>query len=133
MNLYLCLVRNRKKLDKYFKINKIRNKQVIDIKKLMDEERIKVLDNTNSAFFKVVVWNKIKQAIEKKKDIYYMPNFSSPDLDMKKLFGFKENLLEPTDIFNLLLFYDEFIGTKWLDDTINNLSIFDHSQILKDY
>ena len=31
MNFYLCFVRTRKKLDKYFKVNRIRNKQIIDI------------------------------------------------------------------------------------------------------
>ena len=133
ISFYISLVRTRKKLDKYFKINKIRNKQIIDIKKLIEEEKIKINDKESVAFFKVLVWNKIKMAREKGKDIYYIPNFSTTDLDIIKLLRLKSTLLESNDNFNLLLFYEEFIGTNWLIDTLDNIDTFDNTQILKDY
>lgn len=133
MNFYLCFVRTRKKIDKYFKINKIRNKQIIDIRKILDEEKLKLTDKDTIAFFKVLVWNKIKIAMDKNKDIYYIPNFSSSDLDVKKLLKLKTNILEQNSEFNLLLFHGEFIGTIWLSDLLDNISTFDNSQILNDY
>jgi len=133
VNFYLCFVRTRKKIDKYFKINKIRNKQIIDIRKILDEEKLKLTDKDTIAFFKVLVWNKIKIAMDKNKDIYYIPNFSSSDLDVKKLLKLKTNILEQNSEFNLLLFHGEFIGTIWLSDLLDNISTFDNSQILNDY
>lgn len=133
MNFYLCFVRTRKKIDKYFKINKIRNKQIIDIRKILDEEKLKLSDKDTIAFFKVLIWNKIKIAMDKNKDIYYIPNFSSSDLDVKKLLKLKTNILEENNEFNLLLFHGEFVGTIWLSDLLDNISAFDNSQILNDY
>lgn len=133
ISFFLCLVKTRKKVDKYFKINKIRNKQIIDIKKIMEEEKIKLLDRESIAFFKVLVWNKIKMAIDKKKDIYYIPNFSSSELDMIKLLKLKNTLLNKEDHFNLLCFYEEFLGTNWLLDVLDNIGTFDNTQIIKDY
>lgn len=133
MNFYLVFCKTRKKVDKYFKNNKIKNKQIIDIKKLSEEEEIKEQSSNSQAFFKILIWNKIKYAREKGKDIYYIPNFHRHDLDVKKLFEFKDKFLEEDSEFNLLLFYDEFIGTKWLDDIFEELDTFDNSQILKDY
>ena len=72
-------------------------------------------------------------ARDKGKDIYYIPNFSSSDLDIKKLLRLKSSLLEINDNFNLLLFYEEFIGTNWLIDVLDNIETFDNTQILKDY
>ncbi len=133
MSFFLCFVKTRKKLDKYFKVNKIRNKQIIDIKKIMEEEKVKVNDKEAVAFFKILVWNKIKMAKDKNKDIYYIPNFSSSELDIKKLLKLKNTLLDKNDNFNLLCFFDEFVGTNWLIDTLDNIETFDNTQILKDY
>jgi hypothetical protein len=133
INFYLVLIRTKKKIDKYFKINKIRNKQIIDIKKIMEEEKVKLNDKDSVAFFKLLVWNKIKTAREKGKDVYYIPNFSTSELDIKKLFKLKDNLLEKGDNFNLLLFYQEFIATIWLIDTLDNIEIFNNTQILEEY
>lgn len=133
MQFYLCLVRTRKKIEKYFKINKIRNKQIIDIKKIMEEEKVKLNDKESIAFFKLLIWNKIKMARDKGKDIYYIPNYSSSDLDIKKLLKLKSNLLEKDDNYNLLCFFTEFLGTNWLLDVLDNIETFDNTQILKDY
>lgn len=134
MNFYLCFVRTRKKLDKYFKVNKIRNKQIIDIRKIIDEEKIDMSNVESKAFFKVLIWNKIKMAKDKDKDIYYIPNFNNPSLSVPNLLNLKPNLLnEEENQFNLLCFYEEFIGTNWLIDVLENLDTFNNSQIIKDY
>ncbi len=132
-NFFICFVKTRKKLDKYFKNNRIKNKQIIDIKKILEEEKI-ILENVEAVnFFKVLVWSKIKMAREKGKDIYYIPNFFGADMDAKKLLKLKNSLLEKNECFNLLCFYDEFVGTVWLNDILDNIEHFDATQILKDY
>lgn len=132
-SFFIVMVKTRKKLEKYFKINRIRNKQIIDIKKIMEEEKIKLNDKESISFFKVLVWNKIKMAKDKGKDIYYIPNYSNNDLNMNKLFKLKESILEIDDSFNLLCFHEEFLGTIWLSETLDNIEQFDNTQILKDY
>lgn len=72
-------------------------------------------------------------ARDKGKDIYYIPNFSSSELDIKKLLKLKNTLLEKNDQFNLLCFFDEFVGTNWLIDVLDNIETFENTQILKDY
>ena len=131
-HFFVVFVRTRKKLDKYFKNNRIRNKQIIDIKRIIEEERINFNDSKSVAFFKILVWNKIRTAKEKGKDIYYIPNFTNHNLNIKSLLNLKQQI-ENNITFNLLLFYDEFIGTNWLIDILEDMDIFNNSQILKDY
>jgi len=138
MNFYLAFVKTRKKIDKYFKNNKIGKKYVIDIRKIMEEEKIDLTDKESTAFFKVLVWNRIMLAQQKSKDIYYMPNFHNHDLAVEKLLFLKDAVFhedsDPADNqFNLLIFYEEFVGTKWLSDVMDNIQVFDKSQVLKDY
>ena len=131
-HFFLVFARTRKKLDKYFKNNRIRNKLIIDIKRIIEEEGINFDDKKSVSFFKLLIWNKIRTAKEKGKDIYYIANFSNHDLDVKSLINLKSQI-ENNITFNLLLFYDEFIGTNWLISILENISTFDNSQILKDY
>lgn len=133
VSFFLVMVRTRKKLEKYFKINKIRKKQIVDIRKLIEEENLDLSIEDNLSFFKVLVWNKIKMAKDKNKDIYYIPNYSSNDLEILKLLKIKTTLFDNENDFNLLCFHDEFIGTTWLNDIMNNIDSFDNVQILKDY
>ena len=37
MNFYIVFTKNRKKFDKYVKVNKIKNKTIIDIKQQLEE------------------------------------------------------------------------------------------------
>jgi hypothetical protein len=133
VSFFVCFVKTRKKLDKYFKINKIRNKYVIDIKKILDDENINVANSDDMAFFYTLIWKKIQLAHEKKKDVYYIPNFNSPQLNIEKLLRIRKiDVIEQQD-FNLLLFYQEFTGTLWLNDLLSSLDLFNNSQIIKDY
>lgn len=132
-SFFLCFVKTRKKLDKYFKVNRIRNKVVIDIRKLMEEEKINQNDKDSVSFFKILIWNKIRTAQEKNKDIYYIPNFQNPKLKVDDLLSLDKSLSKYYGCFNLLLFFDEFVGTNWLLDVLDNVDKFDNSQILEDY
>lgn len=134
MNFYICFVKTRKKIDKYFKINKIKNKHIIDINKIIDEENIDTNNPNSVRVLKLIIWNRINNAKSKNKDIYYMPNFLDNDkLNVNTLLSYKEKLLSENDNFNLLCFFNEFVGTTWLNELFENLDEFDNSQILKDY
>lgn len=128
MSFFVVYTKTRKKMDKYFKRNKVRNKFVIDVKRLAQEEEI---DPDDKTYLKIIIFNRIQQAIEKGKDIYYIPNFDQ-DFCIEKLLNLRK-LLGEND-FNILLFYDEFMKNKnIIEPALDNLSKFSNSQILKDY
>ena len=124
INFCVVYAKTRKKVDKYFKTNKIRNKYVLDIKKLIDEE--------DDAFIKIFIFHKIQLAMEKGKDVYFIPHFDD-EFSIDKLLNLKKLL--GSNNFNILLFFDEFkaANKKHLDEALENLSKFDHTQIIKDY
>lgn len=132
MNFFLCFTKNRKKIDKYFKVNRIKNKVIIDINQIIEDENINTNDADNLRTFKLIVWYKFQEARTKKKDIYYIPNFSTnKDIMIENLLSYKE--LVPTYNYNLLCLYTDMVGTKWLDEIFDHLDFFDNTQILKDY
>ena len=121
--------KTRKKFDKFIKINRIRNKYIIDIKKIVDEEEVDFKDD--KTYLKILIFNKIQQAIDKKKDIYYIPDFDK-DFSIEKLLNLKKILGENN--FNVLVFYNEFRkNPEIMDDVLSNLSKFNNSQIIRDY
>lgn len=131
MNFYVIFTKNKNKFDKYVKVNKIKNKVIIDIKSLLVEYEI---DNyyEYKDYFNLIVYTKIIHSLEKKKDIYYIPNFLNKNFDIDEIIKIK-SLLKDTD-FNLLLFYDEFKDTDNIHQSVlNNMDLFDASQILKSY
>lgn len=131
MNFYLTLCKNRKKFDKYVKVNRIKNKVIIDIKLALEENEI--YDDKWSDYFNVMIYTRIIQSLNKGKDIYYIPNFHNEKLDIKEILKIKNILKEGTN-FNILMFFDEFKeDTRIQNDVLTNLSIFDNSQLLKDY
>ncbi len=122
-------VRTRKKMDKYMKVNRVKNKYIIDIKKIMEEEEL--TREEDKTYLKIVVFNKIQQAIEKGKDIYYIPDFDM-EFSIEKLLNLKKMLGE--NPFNVLVFYNEFRKSPDVMDALfENLSKFDNSQIIRDY
>jgi len=128
INFFVVYAKTKKKIDKYFKTNKIRNKYVLDIRKLMDEE---VEKDQDKMYLKILIYNKIQQAMEKKKDIYFIPNFDD-EFSIEKLLNLKKILGENN--FNILVFYDEFEKDKHhLNEALENLSKFTFTQIVKDY
>lgn len=131
MNFFLVFCRSRKKFDKYVKLNKLRNKCVIDIRRMMDEEGIQRGSQRGSEYFKVLVFKKLQMAAEKRKDIYYLPNFDSP-VPMDRLLRVRELLIHHK--FNLLFFHEEFREDPELTaEVFSLLAEFDASQVIQDY
>ncbi len=130
MRFFCVYVSSRKKFDKYVKVNRIRNKYIIDIRKIIEEEEIKYQDE--KTYLKIIIFNKIQQAVERKKDIYYIPDFSG-DFSIEKLLNIKKILGDDNE-FNVLIFYNEFRKeVDLLEDVLGNLSKFSNSQIIRDY
>jgi hypothetical protein len=129
MNFFCVYVKTRKKMDKYIKVNKVKNKYIIDIKKIIEEEELS--HNEDKTYLKIIIFNKIQQAIDKKKDIYYIPDFDN-DFSIEKLLNLKKILGD--NCFNVLVFYNEFRkNPEIIDDVFSNLSKFSNSQIIRDY
>lgn len=129
MNFFCVYVKTRKKIDKYIKVNKVRNKYIIDIKKIIEEEEL--CQNMDKTYLKIIVFNKIQQAIDKKKDIYYIPDFDN-EFSIEKLLNLKKILGDNN--FNVLIFYNEFRrNPEIIEDVFSNLSKFSNSQIVRDY
>ena len=129
MNFFCVYVKTRKKMDKYIKVNRVKNKYIIDIKKIIEEEELS--PNDDKTYLKILIFNKIQQAISKKKDIYYIPDFDN-EFSIEKLLNLKKILGE--NDFNVLISYNEFRkNPEIIDDVFSNLSKFSNSQIIRDY
>jgi hypothetical protein len=131
LNCFLVLCNNRKKFDKYIKINKIRNKYILDINKMMEEEDILPEEISTSNVFKMLILKKFLMAIDKKKHIYYIPSFQNQS-KLSKLFNIKD-LIKDTHNFSMLYFYDDYEEGKQPQEILDRIQEFDISQILKDY
>jgi len=129
MEFFCVYCKTRKKFDKFVKVNAIKNKYIIDINKIISEEEVDFTDD--KTYLKILIFNKIQQAIDKKKDIYYIPDFDN-EFSIEKLLNLKKILGENN--FNVLIFYNEFRrNPEVMDDVFSNLSKFTTSQIIRDY
>ncbi len=129
MNFFCVYVKTRKKFDKFIKVNRIKNKYIIDIKKIIEEEEVQFKED--KTYLKILIFNKIQQAIDRKKDIYYIPDFDN-EFSIEKLLNLKKIL--GSNSFNVLVFFNEFRKNQdLLDDLFENLSKFQNSQIIRDY
>ena len=133
MDFYVVFVKNRKKLDKYTKINKIKKKKIIDIKQELEDHGLEDVSEWKE-YFNLMIYTKITQNIRKKYDIYYVPNLSKINtLEIDEIFQMKENLREKVN-FNLLFFFEDFKDNQKLyENLLSNISLFDAIQIIKDY
>jgi hypothetical protein len=129
MEFFCVYCKTRKKFDKFVKINRIKNKYIIDIRKIIEEEEVDF--QSDKTYLKILIFNKIQQAIDKRKDIYYIPDFEN-EFSIEKLLNLKKILGENN--FNVLIFYNEFRKfPEIMDDVLGNLSKFSNSQIIRDY
>ena len=129
MNFFCVYVKSTKKFEKYVKVNRVKNKYIIKIKKIIDEESVDF--KNDKTYLKILIFNKIQQAIDKKKDIYYIPDFDN-EFTIDKLLNLKKILGENS--FNVLIFYNEFRkNPEIIADVFGNLSKFDCSQVIRDY
>jgi hypothetical protein len=129
MNFFCVYTKYRKKFDKYVKNNKIRNKYIIDIRDIIQDEDLDFKED--KTYIKILIFKKIEKAIESNKDIYYIPDFEN-NFSIEKLLNLKKILGDNN--FNVIIFYNDFENRKnILDDVLSNLSKFNNSQIIKDY
>ena len=133
MEFYIVFVKNRKKLDKYIKINKIRNKTIIDIKQQLDDHGLEDVTEWRE-YFNLIIYTKITQTIRKNKDVYYIPNLNKINtLEIDDIFQIKDNLVGKIN-FNLLFFFEDFKDNQKLyENLLSNISLFDAIQIIRDY
>ena len=130
MNFFCVYASSRKKLDKMIKNNHIKNKYILDIKKLIEKENIDV--DTEKTYLKVLIYQKITQAVKKNRDIYYVPYFDEK-FSIEKLINIKK-LLSTNNTFNVIIFYNDFRENENLiNEAFENLSKFDNSQVIRDY
>lgn len=129
MEFFCVYSKTRNKFDKFVKVNRIKNKYIIDIKKIIEEEELDYEED--KTYLKILIFNKIQQAIDRKKDIYYIPDFDN-EFSIEKLLNLKKMLV--SNNFNVLIFYNEFRkNPEIMDDVLSNLSEFNNSQIIRDY
>jgi len=132
MNVHIVFCKSKNKFEKYIKINRIRNKIIIDIKQQLDENEIESDVKKYRDYFNLLIYTKILHALRKNKDIYYIPNFNNPNLTLEQILNIKNAINFPIN-FNILLFYDEFKDDNIMPEILNNMDFFDISQIIKDY
>jgi hypothetical protein len=129
MTFYCVYTKNRKKVDKYIKNNRVKNKYIIDIPSIMEEEQLTFEED--AIYLKILIYNLVNSAIEKNKDIYYIPDFND-EFSVTKLLNLKQLL--GNNGFNVLVFFNEFKKEpEIIDELMENLSRFSGSQILMDY
>lgn len=129
MQFFCVYASTKKKVDKYFKVNRIRGKYVLDIRKMTEDENID--PSGDKIYLKILIFNKIQRAIEKNRDIYYIPNFDE-DFSIEKLLNLRKILGENN--FNILLFYEDFDKYPEIrEEALENLTKFSNSQIIRDY
>lgn len=125
---FLVFCKNRKKFDKYAKLNRIRNKYVIDIASFQQEEEA----SRGEYYFKILVMRRIQEAVEKNRNVYYIPDFSNPNINVDSLVSSLEKVAPEYDR-NLLMFYDDFTDEASSAQAVSMLDRFEAVQILKDY
>lgn len=133
MEFYIVFIKNKKKLDKYVKVNKIRNKTIIDIRQQLEEHGLE--DTTEfKEYFNLMMYTKITSSLRKKKDVYYIPNLNKINtIEIDEILQIKENLKENIN-FNLLFFFEDFKDNQKLNtNLLSSISLFDAIQIIKDY
>jgi len=131
MKFYIVFCKNKKKFDKFVKLNRIRNKVIIDIKKEIELENIDV--DKYGDYFNVVIYTKISQSFKKGKDVYYIPNFSDPDIKIENVCNYKNMFNEFNIKYMSLIFIKDFQNPVLLDNILNTVQSFDSCQIIEDY
>lgn len=130
-DFFLVLCKQKNKITKYFKLNRITKKIVIDVKKIANDEDMTYEEAIKEDFFKLLIYKKIQEAIVKKRDIYYIPYFAE-NTDPENVLNIKDYVDEHFD-FNLLCFYTDFGQPDEVTKILNNIHEFNFVQLLEDY
>ena len=70
MNFFIVYCKTRRKFDKYIKINRVRNKVIVDINELIDEYGIDNSLQKHRDYFNLMIYTRINHSLRKSKDIY---------------------------------------------------------------
>ena len=68
MNFFIVFCKTRRKFDKYIKINRVRNKVIVDINELVNEYDIDI--DKHRDYFNLMIYTRINHSLRKGKDIY---------------------------------------------------------------
>ena len=80
-----------------------------------------------------MIFTKISQSLKKEKDVYYIPNFYDKETKVSEIIELKDYINGGTN-FNILMFFDDFGPDDDLfKNIINNIDVFESSQIIRDY
>jgi hypothetical protein len=128
VNFIVVYCTSKKKFKKYIKVNSIKRVVVLDVNEIKETMDI---NSADKLYLKVLIFQKIQIAIERGKDIYYIPDFNE-DFSIEKLLNIK-SLINNYN-FNILLFHKDFESKQeLLNGAMGNLGEFDYSQIIRDY
>lgn len=105
VDFFIVLTKNRKKFDKYSKLNKLSKKTVIDIEKLIYEEEINILNPMDLKYFKIMVYKNIMLSVDKNKSVFYLPCITD-DFNISTILELSK--LKVVKKFNLMLFFNDF-------------------------
>jgi hypothetical protein len=131
MNFNCVFVKNRKKIQKYIKLNSVKNKVIVDVKKMIDEHSIDIKNKNSQNYLKTLIYQKLQQGEEKNKEVYYIPHLHK-DFSVNNLLNIKKILKEEQEV-KLLVFFKEFENDRLFVDILENLTHFSKITILEDY
>ena len=130
MDFNIILTKHRKKFDKFSKINKLKNKEIIDISNIILSENLCIIKDRE--YINTLIHLKIIDSFKRNRDIYYIPDFSNKDVLVSNLVTLKKSINLPN--INVIMFFDDFIeDDNFIADFFNNVCNFDRLQILKDF
>jgi hypothetical protein len=96
---------------------------------MLEEEDLSF--DVDATYIKLFIFNLVNQAVERDKDVYYIPYFNE-EFSVSKLLNLRKLLGE--NQFNVLIFHDEFRKEPdILEELYDNLPKFSGTQILRDY
>lgn len=134
IEIFCVFTNNRKKLDKYVKVNKIKNKIIIDVQKLISSEKFDMNDPIQAKYMKILILKKINMAKAKGKKVYYIPHLKSDRFNMESLKTLKK-LVGDNGKLGLIFFWKDFVNDKngLKKKVIENIDIFTIVQMFEDY
>lgn len=131
MDFFLVMTKNRKKFDKYIKINKIKNKMIIDISRMIEDENLDIKKKEELAYLKVMINKMIRLAAEKKKTLYYIP-LVREELNVTRLVE-QLKKIKYINEFNLLFFHNDFKDDPMKDEIFEKFDAFNLTIALEDF
>jgi hypothetical protein len=133
LDIICVFTANRKKFDKYVKVNRIANKVIIDVSKIISTEKLDLDDPIQMTYFRILIQKKLKGARDKNKIVYYIPHIKSERFSVKSLTSLSK-LCGEDGKFGMLFFWADFPDKSPIRlDLIENIDSFSFCQMFEDY